>query len=73
METDSVAAILGDHIFTGFGSRDAKVIDLPGKSHLIERLTDLAGKIQFEHHGGIGLVVVAFAVETSPAQHIVIQ
>ena len=48
-EADAVAAVFGNHVLTGFRGGDTHVVNLAGQVHLVQRLLDLARKIELEH------------------------
>lgn len=68
VKQDAIASVVGDHILSWFGRRDAHVVHLTGQQHLVQRLLDLARVVEFEHDQRIGLVVVALAVESATGE-----
>ena len=73
VETDAVTAVFRDHVLPGLRGRNPRFEHLAGQYHLVQRLPDLAGMVQLQHHRRVGLVVVTLAVGTTPGQHIIIQ
>ena len=72
VEAYAVAAVRSDHVFARLRGGDAEVIDLPGEQHFVERLLYLAGEVEFEHHGRVVAMVVAFSVGSSAGEDVIV-